>query len=429
MQGSQSAKTGKRTKSAAARADDRAGAPSRPRAVQGGAMPGSAGNHGILLLARMAQLVDAEERRDSKKRKTAAAGGSGVGAAQGAEDGGERGAGGSGAENADREVIWRYLTPSDLRLTPEALISTKVSHFRCNLNGCPRDYRSHTALARHRKEKHLEWSEHEYHSANEECSLQAECKEGHCGGEHKCSSEEACVGAMPHCHEGMQWPPEKGSVFQCPAGECKYAAGHVQSLRYHYLRTHGDQERFSCEHCGKTFALKSDLNRHVTSCVLGFMCDCGKLLRTAEGLETHRRIFHRDDGGRVGAALNEVAAHGKVEEEGMASSHSGAGVAVGSGGAGCSQSAQEPATAQAAGRGHVDAAGTGADESAVGADAAGANTARSCCHVGSCSHGKDAPQVNADTQKQSADKPSSTPGCCAGGYCERHQPVHALIRL
>jgi len=100
-------------------------------------MPGSAGNHGILLLARMAQLVDAEERRDSKKRKTAAAGGAVPGAAEGAEDGGERGAG-SGAENADREVIWRYLTPSDLRLTPEALVSTKVSHFRCNLNGCPR---------------------------------------------------------------------------------------------------------------------------------------------------------------------------------------------------------------------------------------------------------------------------------------------------
>jgi len=35
-----------------------------------------------------------------------------------------------------------------------------------------RDYRSHTALARHRKEKHLEWGEHESHSANEECSLQ-----------------------------------------------------------------------------------------------------------------------------------------------------------------------------------------------------------------------------------------------------------------
>lgn len=110
-------------------------------------MPGSAGNHGILLLARMAQLVDAEERRDSKKRKTAAAGGSGVGAAQGAEDGGERGAGGSGAENADREVIWRYLTPSDLRLTPEALISTKVSHFRCNLNGCPRFFALHGQAA------------------------------------------------------------------------------------------------------------------------------------------------------------------------------------------------------------------------------------------------------------------------------------------
>jgi hypothetical protein len=197
------------------------------------------------------------------------------------------------------------------------------------------------------------------------------------------------------------------------------------------------QERFGCEHCGKTFALKSDLNRHVTSCVLGFMCDCGKLLRTAEGLETHRRIFHRDDGGKIGAARNEMVAHGKVEEveeeaavdRGAGSSHCVAGVAAGSGGAGCSQGAQEPAAARPAGTEREDAPGTKAAESFAVADSAGASPPRSCCQGSTCSHGKGAPQVNADTEKQSADKQSTTPGCCAGGYCERHQPVHALIRL
>jgi hypothetical protein len=32
--------------------------------------------------------------------------------------------------------------------------------------------------------------------------------------------------------------------MQCPDASCKYTAGYVQSLRYHYLRTHGDQLKF-----------------------------------------------------------------------------------------------------------------------------------------------------------------------------------------
>ena len=50
------------------------------------------------------------------------------------------------------------------------------------------------------------------------------------------------------------------------------------------------QERFSCLNCGKPFAMKSDLNRHVRTCVQGFQfqCKCGKLLRTAEGLGEER---------------------------------------------------------------------------------------------------------------------------------------------
>jgi hypothetical protein len=84
------------------------------------------------------QLVDAEDRRDSKKRKAMGAGAKG---ATETVDGGDEGVGtvcAAAAESGEREVIFKYLTPSDLRLTPEALVSTKVSHFRCNLNGCSR---------------------------------------------------------------------------------------------------------------------------------------------------------------------------------------------------------------------------------------------------------------------------------------------------
>jgi hypothetical protein len=74
------------------------------------------------------------------------------------------------------------------------------------------NYRSLAALARHRATKHAERSFHQFHSASEECTL---------------------------CPTGEQWPPEKGKVFPCP--ECNYAAASIQALRYHYLRTHGDQ--------------------------------------------------------------------------------------------------------------------------------------------------------------------------------------------
>lgn len=276
-------------------------------------------HQGILLLARMAGMLEEQEGRPHKQQKLAtkstdsAAGGAGAGGGKDEEGGGSDG------EEEDRQVIFKYLTPSDLRLTPEALVSTRKSHFRCNVNGCPRDYRSHTALARHRKGKHEDWGAHESHSANDQCSLQAECKEGHCGGEHHCQSEDECLGAQPHCHEGSEWPPAKEHVFQCPERTCAYTAGYVQSLRYHYMRTHGDQARFRCEKCNKSFALKSDFNRHVTSCVLGYTCECGKLLRTVEGLETHRRIFHRKEGGKEETkegATEEMKEGGKEEMSG-----------------------------------------------------------------------------------------------------------------
>ena len=54
--------------------------------------------------------------------------------------------------------------------------------------------------------------------------MQAECKEGHCGGKHNCESEEECVGSQPHCHEGMEWPPPKDNVFQVTY------RGHVEAI-------------------------------------------------------------------------------------------------------------------------------------------------------------------------------------------------------
>jgi len=83
----------------------------------------------------MAQMMEEQDENSGKKRKleiSAREGGVAVGTkeenAEGGVDGGSDG----------RRLIFKYLTPSDLRLTPEALVSTKVSHFRCNVNGCPR---------------------------------------------------------------------------------------------------------------------------------------------------------------------------------------------------------------------------------------------------------------------------------------------------
>ena len=52
--------------------------------------------------------------------------------------------------------------------------------------------------------------------------LQADCK-GHCGFEHKCDRDTACEGAVPHCHEGMEWPPAKNNTFPV----FTYACGHM----------------------------------------------------------------------------------------------------------------------------------------------------------------------------------------------------------
>lgn len=94
------------------------------------------GAQGILLLARMAGMMERQEGRPHKQRKLPLPAGTGsaprgAGVGEGDEDEGS----GSGG---DDKYLFKYLTPSDLRLTPEALVSTKKSHFRCNVNGCPR---------------------------------------------------------------------------------------------------------------------------------------------------------------------------------------------------------------------------------------------------------------------------------------------------
>ena len=62
----------------------------------------------------------------------------------------------------------------------------------------------------------------------------------------------------------------------------------------------------------------------------GYTCECGKLLRTVEGLETHRRIFHREEGGKVEIAGAKV--EGEHGREGGWSNP--AGVVIGQGGDG-----------------------------------------------------------------------------------------------
>lgn len=254
---------------------------------------------GMLLLAQIAEAVEArhlEHLGKGKKRKDADTESQDAAAS---EKNGTQNVDASKRTKLEEHTVeaelFAFLTPSDLRLTAQALVDTKVSHFKCNVNGCQKDYRSHTALAKHRRDKHMEWAKHQAHGAGENCSLQAECDDTHCGSEHRCDLEVDCDGKRPHCHEGIQWPPGEKSVFICPEPTCAHSAGQVQSLRYHYLRTHGGQDRFCCSNCGRSFAMKTDLNRHKASCEHGFSCQCGKLLRTLEGLETHRRIFHRQE--------------------------------------------------------------------------------------------------------------------------------------
>jgi len=93
----------------------------------------------------MAHMMEEQDENSSKKRKLETSACEG-GVAGGTEEENAEGGGEGGSDG--RRVIFKYLTPSDLRLTPEALVSTKVSHFRCNVNGCPRfSLISHLACA------------------------------------------------------------------------------------------------------------------------------------------------------------------------------------------------------------------------------------------------------------------------------------------
>ncbi len=47
----------------------------------------------------------------------------------------EPGTGGNEADAENDLDIFEFLAPSDLRLTPKALVETHISHFRCNVNG------------------------------------------------------------------------------------------------------------------------------------------------------------------------------------------------------------------------------------------------------------------------------------------------------
>jgi hypothetical protein len=164
----------------------------------------------------MAQVFEAQHQ-DGKKRKL------GDTAAGQDESGGQ-----SSVTTSDDDggQIFMYLTPSDLRLTPEALISTKQSHFHCNVNGCARDYRSHTALARHRKEKHGDWAKHTSHAANEDCRLTQPAVVEMCLAVLPASD---CPGRPLACRGRVAW----GATPECPCTHihprtpaCTYAHAH-----------------------------------------------------------------------------------------------------------------------------------------------------------------------------------------------------------
>ncbi len=124
-----------------------------------------------------------------------------------------------------------------------------------------------------------QWTSHAPHSFEEACALRKDCKTGHCGGEHECEqqarlppdgppaggdeAEPPCAGAVPHCHAGEQWPPDSKSVFRCPEPQCAHAAGQVQSLRYHYLRTHGTEVAALPAQCSEDHFISRFLHAHI----------------------------------------------------------------------------------------------------------------------------------------------------------------------
>lgn len=75
---------------------------------------------------------------------------------------------------------------------------------------------------------------------------------------------------------------------------CKHSFKNQQLLKKHHLRSHKYQ--FTCEHCGKEFATRARMKRHVLTAHVPetekpFICDlCGKGFSWKKRLETHRAI-------------------------------------------------------------------------------------------------------------------------------------------
>ena len=57
------------------------------------------------------------------------------------------------------ESLFKYLTRSDVSLSSEAILQTKVAHFKCGVNGCTRSFFASHELAADHAWVSLSWSE------------------------------------------------------------------------------------------------------------------------------------------------------------------------------------------------------------------------------------------------------------------------------
>ena len=177
--------------------------------------------------------------------------------------------------------------------------------------------------------------------------------------------------------------------------------------------------------------MKSDLNRHVTSCVQGFTCECGKLLRTAEGLETHRRIFHREEGGGgcedPAVAVKAEVRDGRLRETPATGADKGKGV-VGVAGGGNVEGRRGAGGSGAivTGEGHVDSARLSESTRSTGGVRRGAGCEGDAVAAGEYSCKGDAGKLTSADSREAREvpgtmselhEPGKAPESGAGGHC------------
>ncbi|KAJ3608175.1 hypothetical protein NHX12_025225 [Muraenolepis orangiensis] len=114
--------------------------------------------------------------------------------------------------------------------------------------------------------------------------------------------------------------PTKEALFLC--WDCGKGCRSNGALRIHRLCHHGSTEDkcFSCEHCGKSYALKHSLDLHVAKLHTGvrYPCaHCGKLFRSASSLTRHdlmhtqERPFSCRECGKSFRSASELKVHAR----------------------------------------------------------------------------------------------------------------------